>query len=156
MLKSKLFQMILAMLIVLTLVLTAALFMWNYMDKKNAAPPAAANTASAANTKKASATEVKEMTYQMKDIITNLSGKDRIVQIGLAFELSTKKARTEFEQLDFKVRGIVNQTLADMTAEQMAGSKGQANLTSTLISKINPILTEGEVQQIWITNLVFQ
>lgn len=156
-LKSKVFQMMLAMLIVITLVLTAALFMWNYMDKKNTAPAiGVAGAAAANNEKKPSATEVKDSTYQMKDIVTNLSGKDRIVQIGLAFELNNKKAKAEFEKLDFKVKGIVNQTLADLTAEQVTGSKGQANLTATLISKINPVLSEGAIQQIWITNLVLQ
>ncbi|WP_010269548.1 flagellar basal body-associated FliL family protein [Paenibacillus senegalensis] len=149
MLKSKVFQIVVAMLIVVTLILTASVLVWNLLDQKNSRADSEVPAA-------ALPSEVKEMTYFMDDIITNLSGSNRIVKVGFAFEMSTLKAREDFEHLDFKVKGIINQTLADLTPDDINGSEGQEKLTSLLADRIAPILPEGSITNIWITELVFQ
>lgn len=150
MLKSKVFQIVVAMLIVVTLILTASVLVWNLMDQKNTQQQSSEVSAAVLPS------EVKDMTYFMNDIITNLSGSNRIVKVGFAFEMSTLKAREDFEHLDFKVKGIINQTLADLTPDDITGSKGQEKLTSLLADRIDPILTDGSITNIWITELVFQ
>lgn len=150
MLKSKVFQIVVAMLIVVTLILTASVLTWNLMDQKNNRDNSSGVSAAALPS------EVKEMTYFMDDIFTNLSGSNRIVKVGFAFEMSTLKAKEDFEYLDFKVKAIINQTLADLTPEDITGSEGQEKLTSLLTDRITPILSEGEITNIWITELVFQ
>lgn len=150
MLKSKVFQIVVAMLIVVTLILTASVLIWNLMDQKSSREGSGEVSASSLPS------EVKEMTYFMNDIITNLSGSNRIVKVGFAFEMNSMKTKEDFEHLDFKVKGIINQTLADMTPDDITGSKGQEHLTSVLADKINPILSDGSIANIWITELVFQ
>lgn len=159
MLKNKLFMIIIAMLIVITLILVAFFALWNFMEKSNVSSDphqAAKSSAESVQGKKVSAEETKANTVIIKDILTNLADKDRVIKASFAFELDNKKAKAEFENLDFKMKGIINQTLADMTAEQVQGSKGQENLKSTLMNKINSILSEGKLKQVWITDVIVQ
>ncbi|WP_409340968.1 flagellar basal body-associated FliL family protein [Paenibacillus sp. MBLB4367] len=157
MFKSKLFQIVIAMLIVITLILTAFFVLWNYMDKKDKAEDADPKSAvESVQGKKLSASQIKDNTFILKDVVTNLSEKDRIIKASFAFELDSKKAKEEFEKLDFKVKSIITLTLADMTREQVSGSKGQDSLTATLMNKINPVLTEGKLKQVSITDIIVQ
>jgi len=54
------------------------------------------------------------------------------------------------------MKAIVIQTLADMTPDQVSGSKGFDNLTSALMNKMNPDLHEGKLNKIMITDFVIQ
>lgn len=155
MFKNKFFMIIMAMLIVITLILVAFFALWHYMDKNSQpADPneAAKSSVSQVDAKKLSPSEVKALTVFVNEIMTNLADKGRMVKVSFAFELDNKKGKEEFETLDFKVKGIILQTLADMKAEQIQGSKGQEFLVSTLMNKINSILHEGKVKQISITD----
>jgi flagellar protein FliL len=153
--KNKLFMIIIAMLIVITLILVAFFTLWNIMEKNNS--PADPNEAAKASVsqvegKKLTPAQIKEQTVFVKDVLTNLAEKGRIVKASFAFEMDSKKGKEEFEILDFKVKGIILQTLADMKAEQIQGSKGQEFLVSTLMNKINAVLHEGKIKQISITD----
>ncbi|MDF2924716.1 MAG: flagellar basal body-associated protein FliL [Paenibacillaceae bacterium] len=154
MFKNKFFMIIIAMLIVITLILVAFFTLWNIMDKNSQlADPSEAAKASVSQVsgKQLTPLQIKEQTVFMENILTNLSDR-RIVKTGFAFELDNKKAKEEFETLNFKVKGIILQTLADMTAEQISGSKGQEFLISTLMNKINEVLIEGKIKSISLTD----
>jgi flagellar FliL protein len=147
-------MIIIAMLIVITLILVAFFTLWNIMDKNSQlADPSEAAKASVSQVsgKQLTPLQIKEQTVFMENILTNLSDR-RIVKTGFAFELDNKKAKEEFETLNFKVKGIILQTLADMTAEQISGSKGQEFLISTLMNKINEVLIEGKIKSISLTD----
>lgn len=155
MFKNKLFMIIIAMLIVITLILVAFFTLWNVMEKNNQpADPSEAAKASVSQVqgKQLTPTEIKALTVPMANILTNLADKGRIVKASFAFELDSKKGKEEFELLDFKVKSIILQTLADMKADQIQGSKGQEFLVSTLMNKINNELHEGKVKSISITD----
>lgn len=157
MLKNKLVIVVISMLIVIGLILAASFFLWNFLEKKNETNDPnvkAQSTVAKVTNKPHTAAEVKELTVIMKDITTNLAAKDKIVVIGFAFELENKKAFEEFNYLDFKIKGIINQTLADLTPEQISGSKGQDNLIAILINKINMVLKEGKLVHINITSFI--
>jgi len=155
--KSKLLQIVLAMLIVITLILTAFFVLWNYMDKQQGADESdPKSSVESVQGKKLSATQIKDNTFIVKDVVTNLSEKDKIIKVSFAFQLDSKKAREEMEKIDFKVKSIIMLTLADMTREQVSGSKGQDTLTATLMNKINPILTEGKLKEISVTEFIVQ
>ncbi|MEI7027325.1 flagellar basal body-associated FliL family protein [Paenibacillus sp. y28] len=155
MLQNKMLQWLIMILIAITLIVLAGFVLWDYMDRKSA-DPATEAASSVTNVKapaKKSAAEVKELTVQMPEILTNLSNK-QFVKVSFAFELENKKAKEEFENLDFRVKSIIIQTLADMTAEQVSGKKGQDNLKAVLINNLNGIFSAGKIAQIDITNIV--
>ncbi|TBL77735.1 flagellar basal body-associated FliL family protein [Paenibacillus thalictri] len=158
MFKSKVFIMVVAILIAITLILTAAFVLWNYMDNSGQDPGQLAQTSAkeAKTGKKLSADQVKENTYIIKDVLTNLAGNEKFIKASFAFELENAKAKDEFEKLDFKMKAIIIQTLADMTPEQIQGSKGADQLNAALMNKMNPLLTKGKLTQIWITDKVLQ
>jgi flagellar protein FliL len=156
MFQNKMLQWLIMILIAITLIVLAGFVLWDYMDRK--AMPADPNQQaiqSVENVKaqKRSAEAVKNSTVEIQDIMTNLSTKD-IVKLSLAFEMDGEKSKKEFELLDFKVKAVIYQTLADTTPDQIRGSKGQDQLSATLINKINPLLTQGKVKQIYITYFV--
>lgn len=157
MLKNKIFIMLVAVLIAITLILTAAFVLWNYMNKNSDPQEAAQTSASKASTgKKLTPDEVKENTVIMKDILTNLAEPGKFIKVSFAFELENKKAKEEFEKLDFKMKAIIIQTLADMTTEQVSGGKGFDTLNSALMNKMNPLLQQGKLNAIFITDKVLQ
>ncbi|MCC2685451.1 MAG: flagellar basal body-associated protein FliL [Paenibacillaceae bacterium] len=154
MLKSKLFIFIVAILIAITMILTAAFILYNYLDRSSNPDKAAAAEAKA---KPITAEQMKNNTVMIDNITTNLAEPDRFLKVSLAFELDNEKTKIEFTQLDFKVKDIIIRTLADTKADQVQGSKGQSNLISTLMNKINStVLTTGKLKQIYITDLVLQ
>jgi flagellar FliL protein len=157
--KSKMFLMVVAILIAITLILTAAFILWNYMDKNSSQDPqelAQSSAKEVKQAKKATPDETKANTVILKDILTNLATNNRFIKASFAIELENLKAKDEFEKLDFKMKAIIVQTLSDMTPEQVQGSKGLDNLTSALMNKMNPLLSLGKIKQIWITDNVLQ
>ncbi|GAB7053987.1 MULTISPECIES: flagellar basal body-associated FliL family protein [Paenibacillus] len=151
--------MVVAVLIAITLILTAAFILWNYMDKANGTlrDQAQQSASEVKSGKKLTPDEVRDNTFSMKDVLTNLSGgNNKFIKVSFAFELENKKAREEFEKLETQMKAIVIQTLADMTPDQVSGSKGFDNLTSALMNKMNPLLQQGKLNQILITDIVLQ
>jgi flagellar FliL protein len=156
---KKLLPVMIAVLIVITLILVATFFLWDvFMKKDTPTDPAALAASSVKNVtpKPMSAAKVKALTVTLKDITTNLATKGKIIVVGFAFVLENKKALTEFTDLEVKVKSVINQTLADLTVEQVTGSAGQDALTSILMNKINVFMMEGKVTEINIANIITQ
>jgi flagellar FliL protein len=156
---KKILPFIIAILIVITLILTAAFFLWNFLNKSDASKDPASIAASSVahvSPKVLSAAKKKALTVVMKDITTNLASKGKIIVVGFAFVMENKKAVTEFTDSEVKVKSIINQTLADLTVEQVSGGAGQDALTSMLMNKINLFMLEGKVTEINIANIITQ
>jgi flagellar protein FliL len=144
--KNKLFMIIIAMLIVITLILVA------FFAQSSDPSQAAKSSVSSVEGKQLTAAEIKDQTALVEGIVTNLADKGHIIKASFAFEMDTKKGKEEFALVDFKVKGIIIQTLSDLKVEQVQGSKGQELISSMLMNKINTILTTGKVKQISITD----
>jgi len=157
-LRNKVFLMVVAIMIAITLILTAAFVLWTTMDNSRQAPQTTAyNSVDGGQWgKPVPAEQAKENTVELKEIMTNLAGGQKYIRVSFAFELENKKAKEEFEKLDFKMKAIIIQTLADMTSEQVSGSQGFDALTSALMNKMNPLLQEGKLRQVYITDHVIQ
>ncbi|MFK7695829.1 flagellar basal body-associated FliL family protein [Paenibacillus sp. HJGM_3] len=155
MFKSRMLQWLIMILISITLIALAGFVLWNYLDKQaQGDDPAlqAATSVDGVKPKRLTADQIVAQTVEMTDITTNLTGKD-FVKISFAFELDSKKSKEEFEKLSTRVKAIIIQTLADMSADQIRGSKGYDLISTSLINKINPILTAGKLRQVDITNI---
>ncbi|RKN86514.1 flagellar basal body-associated FliL family protein [Paenibacillus ginsengarvi] len=155
MFKNKMLQWLIMILIAITLIALASFVLWEYLDKKpKSTDPLdqAASSVENVKVKKMTAKEEKDNSVEMKDVLTNLSSKN-YVKVSFSFLLDNSKAKEEFELLNARVRAIVLQTLADMTGEQASGSKGQDLISTTLINKINPILSKGKLVRVDITDI---
>ncbi|WP_235885310.1 flagellar basal body-associated FliL family protein [Paenibacillus cymbidii] len=160
MLKNKLFLISISMLIVIALILSASLLLWNYMGEKDNASTdpnqKAQSSVADVKEKKKTAEQIEALTVEVKELTTNLADKDKVVRVSFSFELENSKTKKEFEHLSFKVKNIIIQTLADSTVDQIKGAKGQDAMLATLMNKINPILSEGKLKQIYITDWILQ
>ncbi|QGQ96238.1 flagellar basal body protein FliL [Paenibacillus psychroresistens] len=156
---KKLLPVMIAVLVVITLILIATYFLWDvFMNKDKTTDPAteAISSVKHVTPKPPSAAKVKSLTVTLKDITTNLATKNKIIVVGFAFVLENKAAMHEFTDLEIKVKSVINQTLADLTVEQVTGSAGQDTLKSTLMNKINAFMEEGKVTEINIPNIITQ
>ncbi|MBC8079440.1 MAG: flagellar basal body-associated FliL family protein [Gorillibacterium sp.] len=159
MMKKKLLPLALALTFVIVLIALATVFLYRALDSKSAsADPGtrAVESVGEVTSKKLTAEEVKKLTFVIEGMITNLKGSRSAVKASFAFELSNEEGFKEFENYDKRVRSIINQTLADLTSEELSGSKGQDFLATLLINKINTFLEEGKIMQINITELIVQ
>ncbi|GGG80731.1 flagellar basal body-associated FliL family protein [Paenibacillus radicis (ex Gao et al. 2016)] len=95
--------------------------------------------------KQLSADKRVEVTSELKGFTRNLLDADYIVKISFAFQLDSKKTKEDFDKLmEIEIKPIINRTIADMTADELKGSKGEDMLESKLLNLINPILPEGK------------
>ncbi|MEF3304823.1 flagellar basal body-associated FliL family protein [Paenibacillus sp. GYB003] len=155
MFKNKMLQWLIMILIAITLIALASFILWEYLDAKSQPSDPlekAANSVEDVKAKKMTAQQEKENSVEIKEILTNLTGK-HYVKVSFSFLLDNAKAKEEFELLTPRVRAIILQTLADLTAEQASGSKGQDLISTTLINKINPILSKGKLVRVDITDI---
>lgn len=108
--------------------------------------------------KQLSADELVSVTSELKDFKRNLKDSDYVVVLSFAFQLDSKKTKTEFDKLlEIEVRPIINRTVADLTAAELNGSQGEDMLESKLLNLINPILPEDEkLVKVEITNFIMQ
>ncbi|MFC4775387.1 flagellar basal body-associated FliL family protein [Paenibacillus sp. GCM10023252] len=107
--------------------------------------------------KKLSADKRVEVTSELKDYKRNLLDTDYLVVLDFAFQLDSKHTKEEFDKLmQIEVKPIINRTVADMTAEELNGSKGEDMLESKLLNLINPVLPEGKLIKVEITNFILQ
>ena len=150
--KNKMLQWLIMILIAITLIALASFVLWEYLDKRSDPAGITGNSAESVQTKRLSAKQIKDQTVEIKDVVTNLFGDD-YVKISFAFELENGKAKEEFELLQTRVKSIIVQTLVDLTADQIRGSKGLDLISTTLINKINPILTKGKLTRVDITDI---
>lgn len=96
-----------------------------------------------------------EVTSELKDFRRNLKDPQYVVVLSFAFQLDSKHTKEEFDKLlEIEVRPIINRTLADMTAEELNGSQGEDMLESKLLNLISPIVPEGKVVKVEITNFI--
>jgi flagellar FliL protein len=148
-------QWLIMILIAITLIALASFILYDYLEKRNQPTDPSEQAASSVENvkaKKMTAQQMKDATVEIKDITTNLAGKN-YVKVNFAFLLDNTKAKEEFDLLSTRVRATIIQTLADLTAEQASGSKGQDLISTTLINKINPILSKGKLVRVDITDI---
>jgi|HigsolmetaAR203D_1030402.scaffolds.fasta_scaffold00030_57 flagellar FliL protein len=154
---KKMLPWLVIVLVAITLIAVAALLLWEFVIKEpKPLDPALAAQSEVSNEQpvRLNAEQVKELTVMMEKITTNLSDSDHVVLISFAFQLSNKKAKAEFESIRHLAQAAVIKALADTSPEDIQGSKGQDLLISRLMNAINPLLQQGKVSKIDITEFL--
>ena len=152
---KKMLPWVLMIFIVIALIVTAAFLLWEklFTDPNQTDSDRAQNSVVSVEGGKMPAARVKKLSAEVPDILTNLNTGD-FIKASFTFVLSNENAKEEFVLLDFKIRHIINATLADLSPDDIRGSQGNDFISSTLMNKINQILEEGKVREVNITGLV--
>lgn len=154
---KKMLPWLIIVLVAISLIAVAAFILWEYVIKEPIPTNASAHARSSVEgeePEKLSAEEISHLTVKIEKVTTNLSNLNTVIQISFAFQLSNEKAKEEFELLQHKASAAIIQTLADTTRDEVQGSKGQDALVAKLMNSINPILQEGVISKIDVTEFI--
>ncbi len=145
----------------------AAYFMLN-SDKEVIKDAQAAQTAQAVAKSTPAATSTKSQRatnyaqigpiYPMDQFIVNLynEGSSRYLKTTLNFELSSEELQAEMDKKKPLIRDIVIKLLSAKTYEEISTIKGKENLKDEIVAKVNQVLTDGKVNNVFFTDFVIQ
>ncbi len=96
--------------------------------------------------------------YPMDQFIVNLynEGSSRYLKSTINFELSVAELSVEMDTKKPLIRDIVIKTLSAKTYEEISTIRGKENLKDELVSKINQVLTDGQINNVFFTDFVIQ
>ncbi|MDP5273448.1 flagellar basal body-associated FliL family protein [Chengkuizengella axinellae] len=139
--KNLLFSLIF-ILVFITLIILSAFIFWDWLKSE---PPSNVNP---------TAQEIQSLTVFMDDVTTNLADLNYLIRLSLAFELDNEAAKEEFKASIHIVESNIIRVLADTKSDEINDSQDLDVFINKLKDIINPILTEGTLKQIHITDRV--
>ena len=99
--------------------------------------------------------EILEASVEVPEITTNLADEG-FIKIKFTIQTDGKKGKEELEKRIFQVNNIIISELSELKAEQLQGKQGKENLQEKLETRINSIMQEGIVEQVYITSAIIQ
>ncbi|MEK3974544.1 MULTISPECIES: flagellar basal body-associated protein FliL [unclassified Psychrobacillus] len=139
---SKVLTIMLIILVSLTLVGVVALIVFLQLNNGD-------------ESKEPTIDEIVESSVDIQEITTNLAG-DKFIRISMKVQTDSTEAAEELTKRDFQVKNILITELSEMTPEDLEGKQGKIILESSLKTKINELMDDGEVQQVYITSYIIQ
>jgi len=96
--------------------------------------------------------------YPMDQFIVNLlsDSGSRYLKVTLDIELDNNKLAVEMDTKRSLVRDIIIRTLSAKTYEEISTLKGKERLKDEIVSKLNEVLADGRVRNIFFTDFVVQ
>ncbi|MGM9966801.1 flagellar basal body-associated protein FliL [Rummeliibacillus sp. POC4] len=99
--------------------------------------------------------DIVESSVDIEEITTNIAG-DNYIKIALKIQTTSKDSAEELKKRDFQVKSILIEQLSEMSKKDLDGTKGKEMLANTLKTKINELMQQGEVQQVYFTSYIIQ
>lgn len=96
--------------------------------------------------------------YPLQPFTLNLlsDGGARYVKCTIQLEQNTELLQPELEKKNAIIRDIIIRTLTSKTFEEVSTTKGKERLKDELVGRINEVLTDGFVKNIYFTDFVVQ
>lgn len=96
--------------------------------------------------------------YPMDKFLVNLLSESgsRFLKIELNLELSDEKLSPEIDQKKPLIRDIIIKTLSSKTYEDISTAKGKERLKDEIVSKINEVLRDGYIKNVYFTDFIVQ
>jgi flagellar FliL protein len=99
--------------------------------------------------------ELLEYSLDIPEITTNLNSS-QIIRIAFKIQTNSEDAKSELENRTFQVNNLIIKQLSGMDADELSGTEGKIKLEDELKSQINEIMTNGQVDQVYITSIIMQ
>ncbi|AJK88979.1 flagellar basal body-associated protein FliL [Lysinibacillus fusiformis] len=99
--------------------------------------------------------EIVEATVEIPEITTNLADK-RVVRLSLKVQTTSKDAAAELTKRVFQVQNIAIQELSEMEQKDLEGKQGKQIFQKSLKTRVNELMQEGEVQEVYFTSFITQ
>ncbi len=96
--------------------------------------------------------------YPMDQFVVNLLSESggRFLKTSLDIELENQEMSPEMDMKKPAIRDIIIRTLSSKTFEEIGTEKGKERLKDEIVEKINEILADGQVKNIFFTDFVVQ
>ena len=96
--------------------------------------------------------------YPLDQFIVNLLSENgtRFLKIKMDLELSGPELTTELDKKKPMVRDIIIRTLSSKTFQEVSTDRGKEKLKDELVEKLNNVLTDGYIKNIFFTEFVVQ
>lgn len=107
------------------------------------------------NSKEPTIDQVIESSVDIPQMTTNLASGDYL-RISLKIQTDSKKAKEELQKRDFQVKNIVVEELSEMKSDDLKGKEGKVKFQETLKKRINSLMQDGKVVQVYITEALLQ
>ena len=121
------------------------------------AAPAAVSTNKATSSRSTDYSQIGPM-YPMDQFIVNLynEGSSRYLKSTINFELSMAELSVEMDSKKPLIRDIVIKTLSAKTYEEISTIRGKESLKDEIAMKVNQVLSDGQVNNLFFTDFVIQ
>lgn len=97
--------------------------------------------------------EVRLASVDIPEIRTNLADGHYVI-LQLTIETDSEDAAKELTQRIFQVNNIAIQELSEMTQEDLEGKQGKILFEKAIKAKMNEMMQEGEIKQVYITSFM--
>ncbi|PIB58595.1 flagellar basal body-associated FliL family protein, partial [Pseudomonas sp. 2995-1] len=81
---------------------------------------------------------------------------NHIIRAQFVIELDSQSAKSEFEKRDFQTENVIIQELSDMKQSDFRGSEGIQQIEERLRKRLNEIMQDGEVINVYMNQRVIQ
>ncbi|WP_227395530.1 flagellar basal body-associated protein FliL [Jeotgalibacillus aurantiacus] len=99
--------------------------------------------------------EIAEATVSIPEVTTNING-DNFARVTVSIQTDSKEAAEELTQLEFMVKDILIGELSEMSKADLEGSAGKDAFKEIIKNRVNEFMHEGEVLQVYTTDIVVQ
>jgi flagellar FliL protein len=96
--------------------------------------------------------------YPMSQFVVNLLSESgsKYLKVQLDIELGAPELSAEMDQKKSLIRDIIIRSLSSKTFEEVSTMKGKDRLKDEIVNKINDVLADGQVKNIFFTDFVVQ
>jgi len=99
--------------------------------------------------------KIVQSSVDVQQVTTNLASND-FIRISFKIQTNSKRAKKELEKRDFQVKDVIIQELSEMKADEIQGKDGQAKIKEALKTKLNSLMQNGKVVEVYITESLLQ
>lgn len=96
--------------------------------------------------------------YPMSQFVVNLLSESgsKYLKVVLDVELDSEQLSVEMDHKKSLIRDIIIRSLSSKTFEEVSTMKGKDRLKDEIVNKINDVLADGQVKNIFFTDFVVQ
>lgn len=100
----------------------------------------------------------KKILHEWEPFLVNLAdaGGKRYLKVAMKLELSGAKLEEELAQRNFEMRDAAIMILSSKEYEDIANASGKARLKQEVITRLNKIIKNGQVKEIYFTDFIVQ
>lgn len=94
-----------------------------------------------------------EVSVDVPEVMTNLADK-RVVKVALKIQTTSKAAAEELTKRNFQINNIIIEELSELTTEDLKGKQGKQLFKKAVKTKLNELMQEGEVKEVYLTSFI--